>query len=119
MSPDTGARSAPEAARMQPDVLAVLTAALPTTAWLLAVAAAFVTLDAVLPVLPSETALVTVGVLAATKAETEAETETLLYDSIGYEGLGEIDRIVRCHASRPERGLRATASSAFRYHVAG
>ncbi len=51
---------------MQPDVLAVLTSALPTTAWLLAVAAAFVTLDAVLPVLPSETALVTVGVLAAT-----------------------------------------------------
>jgi membrane-associated protein len=51
---------------MQPDVLAVLTAALPTTAWLLAVAAAFVTLDAVLPVLPSETALVTAGVLAAT-----------------------------------------------------
>jgi hypothetical protein len=26
--------------------------------------------------------------------ETEAETETLLYDSIGYEGLGEIDRIL-------------------------
>jgi membrane protein DedA with SNARE-associated domain len=51
---------------MQPDVLAVLTAALPTTAWLLAVAAAFVTLDAVLPVLPSETALVSVGVLAST-----------------------------------------------------
>lgn len=55
---------------MQPDVLAVLTSALPTTAWLLAVAAAFVTLDAVLPVLPSETAVVSAGVLVAATSVT-------------------------------------------------
>jgi membrane protein DedA with SNARE-associated domain len=93
---------------MQPDVLAVLTAALPTTAWLLAVAAAFVTLDAVLPVLPSETALVTVGVLASTGV-VSLEASLVALAAAAFAGDLLAFALGRSAAPRWER-LRATAT---------
>lgn len=53
---------------MGPDLVQLAADALPTGAAVLAVVAVFVALDAVLPVLPSETAVVTLGVLAAADA---------------------------------------------------